>query len=403
MPRPVQRRLVLAAPLLFAAPAAPPASPAPAPDATAPGAAAGAVAPAAIPLVAAGPLTGNTATVGEQMRRGVDQAVADLNAAGGVLGRVLRAQVHDDACDPKQAVAVANLIATRRVRFVVGHACSGASIPASAVYAEEGILMISPASSNPALTDEAAAKGWNTILRLYARDDAQGDFTGRWLAAHRPGARVAVVDDQTAYGRGLAERVRASLAAAAPPAVLDGAAVRGERDFGALVARLKQARVDRVDLIYFGGYPLEAGLLLRQAREQGLGATLMGGDTLVTPDFWNAAGSAGEGTLMTFPPEPRANPAARAAVARLRAAGFDPGGCTLYSYAAVQALAEGIARAGRPDPARVAAALRGGAPVPTVLGPVAFDAKGDVRDPRFAVYTWRRDGRYAELPQGQPP
>ena len=349
----------------------------------------------AVTVAVAGPVTGASPAVGEQMRRGAGLAAEDLNAAGGVLGRPLRVEVHDDACDPKQAVAVANLLATRRVRFVVGHACSGASIPASAVYAEEGVFMISPASSNPALTDEAAAKGWTTILRLYGRDDAQGDFVGRWLTENRPGARVAVVDDQTAYGRGLAERVRASLAARGVPPVLNAAVTRGERDFNALVSRLKETRPD---LIYFGGYPLEAGLLLRQAREQGLGATLMSGDSLVTPDFWNVTGLAGEGTLMTFPPEPRANPAARAVVERLRAAGFDPEGYTLYSYAAVQAVAAGAARAGTLDPARVASALRGGAPVPTVLGPVAFDAKGDIKDPRYAIYVWQRDGRYREQP-----
>ena len=108
----------------------------------------------AVTIVVAGPVTGASAPVGEQMRRGAGLAIEDLNAAGGVLGRPLRMEVHDDACDPKQAVAVANLVATRGARFVVGHACSGASLPASAVYAEEGVLMISPASSNPALTDE---------------------------------------------------------------------------------------------------------------------------------------------------------------------------------------------------------------------------------------------------------
>lgn len=346
----------------------------------------------AVTIVVAGPVTGASAPVGEQMRRGAGLAIEDLNAAGGVLGRPLRMEMQDDACDPKQAVAVANLAATRGARFVVGHACSGASLPASAVYAEEGVLMISPASSNPALTDEAAAKGWNTIMRLYGRDDAQGDFVGRWVAENKPGARVAVVDDQTAYGRGLAERVRATLAARGMTPVLNAAITRGERDFNALVARLKEARPD---LIYFGGYPVEAGLLLRQGREQGLNATLMSGDSLVTPDFWNVTGPAGEGTLMTFPPEPRANPAAQGVVERLRAAGFDPEGFTLYTYAAVQAIAAGAARAGALDPARVAAALRGGAPVPTVLGPVAFDAKGDIKDPRFAIYVWR-DGQYRE-------
>ena len=374
----IQRRLTLTGLLLLA-----------------PGAAPAALAQEPVTVVVAGPFTGASATVGDQMRHGVELAVKDLNDGGGIQGRPVRMEIQDDACDPKQAVSVANLVATRRIRFVVGHACSGSSIPASAVYAEEGVLMISPASSAPALTDDAAAKNWTTILRLYGRDDAQGDFVGGWLAANRKGARVAVVDDQTAYGRGLAGRVRASLAANGMASVLDAALTRGERDFGALVARLKEARPD---LIYFGGYPLEAGLLLRQAREQGLQATLMSGDSLVTPDFWNVTGPAGAGTIMTFPPEPRSNPAAQSVVGRLRAAGFDPEGYTLYSYACVQAIADGAKRSGSLDPARIAAALRGGAPVATVLGPVAFDAKGDVRDPKYAIYVWGTDGQYKEQP-----
>lgn len=378
MPRLLQRRLMLAASTLLALGVPLPAR-----------------AQEPVTVVVAGPFTGASATVGDQMRHGAELAIKDLNDAGGLQGRPVRMEVQDDACDPRQAVSVANLVATRRVRFVVGHACSGSSIPASAVYAEEGVLMISPASSNPALTDDAAAKGWGTILRLYGRDDAQGDFVGGWLAANRRGARVAVVDDQTAYGCGLAQRVRASLAANGMASVLDAGVVRGERDFNAVIARLKEAKPD---LLYFGGYPLEAGLLLRQAREQGLQATLMSGDSLVTPDFWAVTGPAGAGTIMTFPPEPRNNPAAGAVVSRMRAAGFDPEGYTLYSYASVQAIVEGAKRSGSLEPARIAAALRGGAPVATVLGPVAFDAKGDVRDPRYAIYMWQPDGQYKEQP-----
>ena len=203
------------------------------------------------------------------------------------------------------------------------------------------------------------------------------------------------MEDQTAYGRGLAQRVRAALTANGMTSVLDAALTRGERDFGALVARLKEAKPD---LIYFGGYSLEAGLLLRQAREQWLQATLMSGDSLVTPDFSNVTGPAGAGTIMTFPPEPRANSAAASVVTRLRAAGFDPEGYTLYSYACVQAIAEGAKRSGSLEPARIATVLRGGASVGTVLGTVAFDAKGDVRNPRYAVYVWGADGQYREAP-----
>ena len=125
-------------------------------------------------IAVAGPMTGPVASIGEQMKRGAEAAAAAINEAGGVDGRKVKIVVEDDACDPKQAVAVANLIVSQQIKFVDGHACSGSSIPASEVYADNNVLMMSPASSNPVLTE----KGHPTIMRLYRRDDAQGAFVG---------------------------------------------------------------------------------------------------------------------------------------------------------------------------------------------------------------------------------
>ncbi len=124
-------------------------------------------------------MTGSYASSGAQMKAGAEMAVADINKAGGVLGKQLELQVGDDACDPKQAVSVANQMASRKVVFVAGHYCSGSSIPASKVYAEEGVLQISPASTNPKYTDEGS---WNTF-RVCGRDDQQGLVAGKYLAA----------------------------------------------------------------------------------------------------------------------------------------------------------------------------------------------------------------------------
>ena len=131
-----------------------------------------------ITIATAGPMTGQYASFGEQMRRGAEMAVRDLNASGGVMGQKLRLEIGDDACDPKQAVAVANQLASKGVRFVAGHFCSGSSIPASNVYAEEDVLQISPASTNPKLTE----RNLSNVFRVCGRDDQQG---GAWLTVGR--------------------------------------------------------------------------------------------------------------------------------------------------------------------------------------------------------------------------
>ena len=162
---------------------------------------------AEIAIATAGPLTGQYASFGEQMRAGAEMAVADINAAGGVLGQQLRLELGDDACDPKQAVAVANQMVNKGVVFMAGHFCSGSSIPASAVYDEEGIVQISPASTNPKLTDE----GGPGTYRVCGRDDQQGMVAGNYIVDNFPGARIALLHDKTAYGKGLADETRKQL------------------------------------------------------------------------------------------------------------------------------------------------------------------------------------------------
>ncbi len=249
-------------------------------------------------IAVAGPMTGPVASIGDQMKRGAEAAAAAINDAGGVNGRNIKIVVQDDACDPKQAVAVANLIVGQQIRFVDGHACSGSSIPASEVYAENNILMMSPASSNPVLTE----KGHPTILRLYPRDDAQGAFVAPWIAEKFKGKKIAVLHDKSAYGMGLATVVRNKLNAAGVTEVLFEGINPGEKDYSAIVSKLKNAGED---FVYFGGYHPEAGLILRQAADQGYKPQLMTGDSIATSEFWQISGPAGEGTLFTFPTDPR--------------------------------------------------------------------------------------------------
>jgi branched-chain amino acid transport system substrate-binding protein len=338
-----------------------------------------------IVIATAGPMTGQYASFGAQMKAGAEMAVADINANGGVLGQMLQLEVGDDACDPKQAVAVANQMVNKGAVFMAGHFCSGSSIPASAVYDEEGIIQISPASTNPKLTDE----GGPGVYRVCGRDDQQGIVAGEYLAKNFAGKNIAVVHDKTAYGKGLADETKAALERAGGTVAMYEAYTAGEKDYSALVTKLKQAKIDA---LYVGGYHTEAGLLVRQMREQGLGTQLISGDALVTQEYWAITGDAGEGTLMTFSPDPRKNANAAPVVEKFRQAGIEPEGYVLYTYGAVQAWAQAAEKAGSTDFEAVVDALNTGE-FNTVLGMIGFDEKGDVTAPGYVFYEWSK-GNY---------
>lgn len=344
---------------------------------------------AEIQIATAGPMTGQYAAFGQQMREGAQQAVDDINAAGGVAGQKLVLNLGDDACDPRQAVSVANDLAAKGVKLVAGHFCSGSSIPASKVYADEGVLQISPASTNPQFTDAGA---WNTF-RVCGRDDQQGKVAGKFLADRFKGQKIAILNDNSAYGKGLADETTKALKAAGVEPAMEAAYTPGERDYSALVSRLKAAGIT---VIYIGGYHTESGLIIRQAKEQGMNATLVGGDALVTNEFWQIAGDAGNGTMMTFPADPRKRPAAQGVVQEFKAKNIDPEGYVLYTYAAIQAWADAVKKAGSTDPKKVAAILKSGGPWQTVLGPISFDGKGDVTASDYVFYVWK-NGSYAQM------
>ena len=346
------------------------------------------------PIAVVGPVTGQYASFGAQMQNGAEMAVADINAAGGVLGKKLELEVGDDACDPKQAVAVANQMAGKGVALIAGHYCSGSSIPASKVYAEADLVQISPASTNPALTDDRAGPN---IYRVCGRDDQQGSVAGNYLAKHFADKNIALVNDKTAYGKGIADEVKKTLNAAAKQETLYEAITAGEKDYSALVSKLKQANID---VLYLGGYHTEAGLIARQMRDQGMNTILMGGDALVTQEFWSITGPAGEGTLMTFSPDPRKNPAAADLVKRFKDKSIEPEGYVLYTYAAVQAWKQAAEKAKSTASADVIKALND-TEFDTVIGKFKFNEKGDPNLPPYAVYRWS-NGTYDEIGD-QPP
>jgi branched-chain amino acid transport system substrate-binding protein len=335
-----------------------------------------------IRIAVAGPITGDLASFGEQLQKGAEQAVADINAAGGVLGEQLVLDVGDDQCDPKQARSVAERIASSDAVFVAGHFCSGSSIPASEVYAEEGIIQISPASTNPKFTDERPGPG---IYRVCGRDDQQGLIAGAFLAETFGDQKVAILHDKTPYGKGLADETMAAMEAAGKKADLYEAYTAGEQDYTALVTKLKN---DGIGVVYVGGYHPEAGLIKRQMAEQGMDAVMVSGDALVAKEFWEITGDAGAGTLMTFSPDPRKDEANAEIVKKFTDAGYDPEGYTLYTYAAIQTWQQAVEAAGSTEHAAVTKALDDGT-FQTVLGTLEFDDKGDVTLPGYVFYEWQ--------------
>ena len=339
-----------------------------------------------ITIGVAGPMTGQYASFGQQLKIGAEQAVKDINDKGGVNGEMLKLSVGDDACDPKQAVAVANSFASEGVSFVAGHFCSGSSIPASQVYADEQIVEISPASTNPDFTDKRPGDG---IFRVCGRDDQQGEVAGNYIYKNFPDAKVAIINDKTAYGKGLADQTQKYYEEAGGKPVLVEAYTAGEKDYTSLVTKMKQAGVT---LVYVGGYHTEAGLMARQMREQGMDTTIMSGDALVTDEYWAITGDAGQGTLMTFSPDPRKNEAAKPVVDALEAEGKTAEGYVLYTYAAIQAWAQAANEAKSTDFDPVVKALDDGT-FDTVIGDLSFDDKGDVTLPGYVVYEWK-DGKY---------
>jgi branched-chain amino acid transport system substrate-binding protein len=346
-----------------------------------------------ITIAVAGPMTGALAAFGEQLRRGSEMAVKDINAAGGVLGKQLKLEIGDDQCDPKQAVQVANDLAQKGVVFVAGHFCSGSSIPASAVYADEDILEISPASTNPSYTEDPYKKGITTIFRTCGRDDKQGSFAGPWIAKTYPGKNVAVLDDRSAYGQGLADETAKNMEANGAKPAMRETYVANEKDFSALISKMKQAKID---VVYVGGYHNDSALMMRQAREQGLQAAFISADATNSAEFWSISGPAGEGMRFSDASSAVNLDSAKQAVAEFRAENYEPEGYTLSSYAAIQAWAAAAAKAGTTDSEKVAEAMRANT-IPTVIGDLSWDEKGDLKQIRYSWFIWH-DGKYAEEP-----
>src|ERR1700694_3334047 len=303
---------------------------------------------AQIKLGVGGPITGGSATFGAQLKNGVEQAIADVNAAGGLLGQEIQVPpvIGDDRADPKQGVSVANKFVGDGVKFVIGHFNSGVTIPASEVYSDNGIVFVTPSATNPKVTE----RGLWDAFRTCGRDDQQGKLWADLALGELKDKKIAIVHDKTTYGQGLADAARVAMNAGGKKEVLYEGVNTGEKDYSAIVSKIKASGAD---YLMWGGLHTEGGLIIRQMRDQGMSTTVISGDGITDNEFASIGGPGVEGTMMSFGPEPRNNPAAKDIVAAIKAKGFEPEGYTLYSYAAMQIIKQAAEKANSLDPKKV--------------------------------------------------
>lgn len=332
------------------------------------------------------PLTGSVAAYGAQVKNGAETAVAVINANGGVNGEKLVLELADDAGDPTQGVSAANKLVAEGVKFVVGPVTSGVAMAASNVFAENGVLMVTPTATAPDLTN----RGLTNVLRTCGRDDQQAEVAAAYALKNFKDKRIAIVHDNGTYGKGLADAFKKSLNDGGVTEVFYNSLTAGEKDLSALIQRLK---ADNAEVIYFGGYHPEGGLLARQLKDASVNATIIGGEGLSNTEFWSIGNEAAAGTLFTNASDASKNPNSADAIKALTDKGIPAEAFTLNAYAAVEVIAAGIEKAGGADDAEaVGTALKDGQPVKTAIGELTYGETGDLSSPSFALFKWE-DGK----------
>lgn len=345
----------------------------------------------AIRVASVGPMTGGQAKQGIDMMHGCTMCVDEWNAKGGVLGRKIELLTADDAEDPKQANAIANKMFTEGVAVVVGEYNSSCTIPASEIYHMHDMLMLTPASTNPRVTE----RGYRTVFRVCGRDDQQGKTAAEYTVKHLPDAKVVVLHDKTTYGQGLADEFLKNYEALSGRKVLAyQAVVKEDQDFSAVITSVKALNPD---LLFWGGLYPQGGLIMRQMRQLGLKAAFMSGDGTYDPEFIKIAGPENaEGAYLTFTLDQEKLPTAQALVQRYRQRFGDVGPYSLYAYEAMNIALQGIVKSKSFEGPKIAEAIHS-MTFDTVLGPLQFDAKGDVLKSPYVMWQVQK-GTLVQLP-----
>jgi len=337
----------------------------------------------------AGPMVGTSFSVGVQYKVGVSAALQSL-PRGELLGKKLVLKTYDDSCSKSIAEKVAYDLVQDSPAVVIGHSCSMATIVAAPIYARQNLLQITPASTNPKVTE----MGIKTIFRMIGRDDVQGEVAAERIATLHADKRIGVFYFPGAYTRGLALTTIAALERRGIEPVIRIVGIPSASSYAENIQEFVDAGVE---VLYLVGGGLDSGVFLRQVRQLNAQFHILSADTLVSKVFIETAAEAGEGVPFTFPPEAAELSSSKPAVEAIRNMGLEPVGYTLLAYAATQVWVEGVRRANSFEAASVASAIRS-APIETVLGLVSFDEKGDIRTPypAFSWYVWK-DGKRVAL------
>lgn len=334
-----------------------------------------------------GPITGAVAQYGDMQMIGAKMAVERINAAGGIAsmnGMQLRAVLMDDVCEPKQAVAVANKVINEGIKFVVGHLCSGSTQPASDIYEDEGVLMVTPAATSPQITQ----RGFKMVFRTIGLDSQQGPAAGNFILEHIKPKNLGIIHDKQQYGQGIASEVKKTVEAGGGNVVIFEGVNKDQKDFSALITKLKSKKVD---FVYYGGYHPELGLILRQAKEQGFNAKFMGPEGVGNKDISVIAGDASEGLLVTLPADFTKVPENADLVKAFTDKKEDPTGpFVMTAYSAVKIIADTVGEIKSTDPIKVADAMRK-MTYKTPIGEVKYKDNGDLAKFEFVVFEWHKD------------
>ena len=330
----------------------------------------------------AGPMSGSFADIGRDIRAGVEIAVAAANASGGIHGEKIRTVSVDDKCEAETGTAVANQLVGKGVRAVIGHACTAAALPAARVYAENGVLFVATAATNPRLTDEKVGPG---VFRLAIRSDREARAIADYLDTHFKGKRVAFVHDGGVYGQGLAEQAAKLFADDGGTVAMTESFTPGEKSQNNLIGKIQDAAVSAVVV---GALQADAAVIATEMKTRGLDATLIGNEALALAEFKALAGKAAEGTIFFLPFVDKSRPEAVNLILSLQERQLMPTDTVFTAHAAAEAAIAALAKGG--DLAGEAAFLheRG---ADTVLGKVTFDDKGDWRDGGYAPQIWGSD------------
>ena len=334
-------------------------------------------------------VTGPVAYFGKDTENGARMAIEALNARGATVGgKKVRFELvaEDDGGDPKQATNVAQKLVDARVNGVVGHETSGTTIPASKIYQQAGIPQISPSSTSPKYTRQ----GFNTAFRVVANDIQLGQALGHYAVKDMGAKRVAVIDDRTAYGQGLAVEFAKGLQQQGAQVVAREFTNDKALEFNAILTKI---RATKPDLVFFGGMSAVAGPMLRQMKQLGLNVRMMGGDGICSDEIHKLAGGAMADGQVFCAEAGGVDAAGRAGLDKFRADykkrfGIDVQINAPYAYDAVMTMAAAMSKAGSTAPATYLPALAK-IRYQGVTGPIAFDARGDIRDGTVTLYTFK--------------